>query len=101
MPRRTAKERGTVTYVSNLFDTFFPRGKDHRMPRPSATHMPYLEGAILHHTVGRTTGTLLDTVCHILTQPVLFTVCCQHHALLLHQGSQHPELESFDSNSGL
>ncbi len=42
---RTAKERGVVTYVSNLFDTFFPGGKDHRISRPSAGHMPYLEGA--------------------------------------------------------
>lgn len=41
---RTAKERGTVTYVSNLFDTFFPGGKDHRLPKASAAHMPYLEG---------------------------------------------------------
>jgi hypothetical protein len=40
---RTAKERGTVTYVSNLFDTFFAGGKDHRT-RVSAANMPYLEG---------------------------------------------------------
>lgn len=40
---RTAKERGTVTYVSNLFDTFFAGGKDHRT-RVSAGNMPYLEG---------------------------------------------------------
>jgi hypothetical protein len=43
---RTAKERGTVTYVSNLFDTFFAGGKDHRT-RVSAGNMPYLEG--VHH----------------------------------------------------
>lgn len=41
---RVAKARGTVTYVSNLFDTFFPGGKDHRT-RVSAGNMPYLEGA--------------------------------------------------------
>ncbi len=42
------QERGTVTYVSNLFDTFFPGGKDHRLSKPSAAHMPYLEGAHSH-----------------------------------------------------
>lgn len=38
-----------VTYVSNLFDTFFAGGKDHRLPRVSAGHMPYLEGADAAH----------------------------------------------------
>ena len=32
-----------MTYVSNLFDTFFAGGKDHRT-RVSAGNMPYLEG---------------------------------------------------------
>lgn len=39
-----------MTYVSNLYDTFFPTGKDHRVPKPSAAHMPYLEGARRHTT---------------------------------------------------
>ena len=42
---RAAKERGIVAHISNLFDTFFEGGRDHRVPKPSVTHMPYLEGA--------------------------------------------------------
>ncbi|KAK9824572.1 hypothetical protein WJX72_011411 [[Myrmecia] bisecta] len=41
---RIAKEEGIVTYVSNLFDTFFEGGKDHRIAKPSIMHLPYLEG---------------------------------------------------------
>ena len=41
---RIAKEEGTVTHLSNLFDTFFDGGKDHRT-RVSSTCLPYLEGA--------------------------------------------------------
>jgi len=41
---RAAKERGIVAHISNLFDTFFEGGRDHRVPKPSVTHMPYLEG---------------------------------------------------------
>ena len=42
---RQAKQEGIVTYISNLYDTFFEGGKDHRVERPSATHLPYFEGA--------------------------------------------------------
>ena len=42
---RQAKQEGIVTYISNLYDTFFEGGKDHRVDRPSATHLPYFEGA--------------------------------------------------------
>lgn len=41
---RTAKAEGTVTYLSNLFDTFFEGGKDHRVDKPSVLHLPYFEG---------------------------------------------------------
>ena len=43
MLRRSQKE-GTVTYISNMFDTFFDGGKDHRVARPSVTDLPYLAG---------------------------------------------------------
>ena len=42
---RTAKAEGTVAHLSNLFDTFFEGGRDHRIERASITHMPYFEGA--------------------------------------------------------
>ena len=42
---RTAKAEGTVAHLSNLFDTFFEGGRDHRVERASITHMPYFEGA--------------------------------------------------------
>jgi E1A/CREB-binding protein len=42
---RMAKAEGTVAHLSNLFDTFFEGGRDHRMERASITHMPYFEGA--------------------------------------------------------
>lgn len=41
---RQAKSEGIVTYLSNLFDTFFEGGKDHRVDKPSVLHMPYFEG---------------------------------------------------------
>jgi len=40
-----AKAEGTVAHLSNLFDTFFEGGRDHRVERASITHMPYFEGA--------------------------------------------------------
>ena len=43
MLKRSQKE-GTITYVSNMFDTFFDGGKDHRLPRPSVTDLPYFSG---------------------------------------------------------
>ncbi len=36
-----------MAHISNLFDTFFEGGRDHRVPKPSVTHMPYLEGVEL------------------------------------------------------
>ena len=42
---RQAKGLGIVSYISNLHDTFFEGGRDHRVAKPSVTHMPYLEGA--------------------------------------------------------
>lgn len=41
---RSAKAEGTVAYISNLYDTFFAGGRDHRVERPSITDLPYLEG---------------------------------------------------------
>lgn len=41
---KRSQEEGIVTYVSNLFDTFFNGGKDHRITRPSVTDLPYLAG---------------------------------------------------------
>ena len=41
---RQAKAEGTVMYLSNLFDTFFEGGKDHRVDKPSVLHLPYFEG---------------------------------------------------------
>ncbi|KAK9806697.1 hypothetical protein WJX73_009793 [Symbiochloris irregularis] len=40
---RVAKEQGAVTHLSNLCDTFFEGGRDHR-DRASAGLMPYFEG---------------------------------------------------------
>ena len=33
-----------MTHLSNLYDTFFEGGRDHRVAAPSAAHMPYFEG---------------------------------------------------------
>lgn len=44
---RQAKSEGIVTYLSNLYDTFFEGGKDHRVDKPSVLHMPYFEGKSL------------------------------------------------------
>ncbi len=41
---RIAQEEGVVTHLSNLYDTFFPGGRDHRIERPSVTQVPYFEG---------------------------------------------------------
>lgn len=41
---KRSQEEGIVTYMSNLFDTFFNGGKDHRVLRPSVTDLPYLAG---------------------------------------------------------
>ena len=41
---RQAKSEGIVTYLSNLYDTFFEGGKDHRVDKPSVLHLPYFEG---------------------------------------------------------
>ena len=42
---RRCKEAGVVTYLSNLWDTYFPGGKDHKLDKCSAMHLPYFEGA--------------------------------------------------------
>ena len=49
---RQAKSEGIVTYLSNLFDTFFEGGKDHRVDKPSVLHMPYFEGSHVIHLLG-------------------------------------------------
>ncbi|KDD71486.1 histone acetylation protein, partial [Helicosporidium sp. ATCC 50920] len=41
---RAARSEGVVRYVSNLYDTFFAGGRDHRLDRPSILHLPYFEG---------------------------------------------------------
>lgn len=42
--RAQAKFEGVVLHLSTLWDTYFPGGKDHRLERCSATHIPYLQG---------------------------------------------------------
>lgn len=44
MPTQDARNRGIVKHMSTLWDMYFEGGKDHRLERCSATHMPYLEG---------------------------------------------------------
>lgn len=39
-----AKEEGTVTYISNMWDTYFEGGRDHRLDRLSITQLPYYDG---------------------------------------------------------
>lgn len=41
---RRSEEESTVVYISNMVDTFFDGGKDHRIERPSVTDLPYLAG---------------------------------------------------------
>lgn len=41
---RQSQAEGVVTHLSNLYDTFFEGGRDHRVERPSTTHLPYFEG---------------------------------------------------------
>lgn len=40
-----AQAEGTVTYVSNMWDTYFEGGRDHRLDRLSITQLPYYDGA--------------------------------------------------------
>ena len=42
---RRAQKQGIVTHLSNLYDTFFEGGKDHRLPKCSIKDLPYFEGA--------------------------------------------------------
>lgn len=39
-----AQAEGTVTYVSNMWDTYFEGGRDHRLDRLSITQLPYYDG---------------------------------------------------------
>jgi len=41
---KQAKSEQIVIHISTLWDTYFPGGRDHRMEKCSATHIPYLEG---------------------------------------------------------
>lgn len=41
---KQAKLEGIVVHLTTLWDTYFPGGKEHRLERCSATHIPYLEG---------------------------------------------------------
>eukprot|EP00798_Chlamydomonas_sp_ICE-L_P023039 gene23039-30234_t len=41
---KIARGDGIVSHVTTLWDTYFEGGRDHRMDRCSATHIPYLEG---------------------------------------------------------
>ena len=43
MLKRSQEER-SVVYISNLVDTFFEGGKDHRIENPSVTDLPYFAG---------------------------------------------------------
>ena len=42
-----AQAEGSVTYVSNMWDTYFEGGRDHRLDRLSITQLPYYDGARL------------------------------------------------------
>ncbi|KAI8102200.1 hypothetical protein M9435_005806 [Picochlorum sp. BPE23] len=39
-----SKSENTVVYISNLVDTFFEGGRDHRLEKPSVADLPYLAG---------------------------------------------------------
>ena len=39
-----ARNRGIVRHLSTLWDTYFEGGKDHKLDKCSALHIPYLEG---------------------------------------------------------
>jgi E1A/CREB-binding protein len=41
-----AKEEGTVAYVSNMWDTYFEGGRDHRLDHLSVTQLPYYDGQL-------------------------------------------------------
>lgn len=41
---KQAKSEQIVVHITTLWDTYFPGGKDHRMEKCSATHIPYMEG---------------------------------------------------------
>ncbi|MEW5317257.1 MAG: hypothetical protein WDW38_008570 [Sanguina aurantia] len=41
---KTAQQEGIVKHITTLWDTYFEGGKDHRLERCSAAHIPYLEG---------------------------------------------------------
>lgn len=36
-----------MTYISNMWDTYFEGGRDHRLDRLSITQLPYYDGARL------------------------------------------------------
>lgn len=62
-----------MTYVSNLFDTFFAGGKDHRT-RVSAGNMPYLEGAHRFDNELQTHAALPATLPHVWHPPWKLTL---------------------------
>ena len=33
-----------MVHISNLYDTYFEGGRDHKLDRPSITHVPYYDG---------------------------------------------------------
>ena len=43
---KVSKEKGVVTHLSNLYDTFFEGGRDHK-EKATSTAMPYLDGKFL------------------------------------------------------
>ena len=49
---KDAKSKGIVAHLSTLWDTYFEGGRDHRLERCSATHIPYLEGDYWHGESG-------------------------------------------------
>ena len=40
---KVSKEKGVVTHLSNLYDTFFEGGRDHK-EKATSIAMPYLDG---------------------------------------------------------
>lgn len=43
---KVSKEKGVVSHLSNLYDTFFEGGRDHK-EKATSTAMPYLDGKCL------------------------------------------------------
>lgn len=75
---RASKEKGVVTHLSNLYDTFFEGGRDHR-EKASSSAMPYLDGVLLPASLTLQSRPLLAPLSlHVVAREVLeiITVYC-------------------------